>query len=59
MDTWKFKASARFPAHLCACALLGKVAQVSAFVPCEQKDADCPSHLQNLKYTGTHPHIAV
>lgn len=54
MDIWKFRMSTRLPAHLCACALLGKVAKLSAFVPCEQKKAECPSHLQNLNNTGTH-----
>lgn len=56
MDIWKFRLSTRLPAHLCACALLGKVAQLSAFVPCEQKQTDCPPHFSNLMYTGTHTH---
>lgn len=50
MDTWKFRVSARLPAHLCACALLGRVAQPVAFIPPDQKEAECPSHLPNLKY---------
>lgn len=52
MDMWKFRVSLRLPAHLCACALLGKVAQLSAFPPCEQKNAENLSQLQNLKTTG-------
>uniref|UniRef100_A0A3Q3VQT5 E3 ubiquitin-protein ligase listerin n=1 Tax=Mola mola TaxID=94237 RepID=A0A3Q3VQT5_MOLML len=51
VDIWKFKVSTRLPAHLCACALLGKMAQFSAFVPSEKKEGECFSHLQNLKYT--------
>lgn len=52
VDMWKFRVSTRLPAHLCACALLGKVAQLSAFPPCEQKNAENLSQLQNLKTTG-------
>ncbi|KAE8287484.1 E3 ubiquitin-protein ligase listerin [Larimichthys crocea] len=51
MDIWKFRMSARLPAHLCACALLGSVARHVVFKPRDQKEAECPSHLQNLKYT--------
>ena len=43
----------RLPAHLCSAAMLGKVAQLSAFSPFE-READCPAHQQNLKYTGTY-----
>uniref|UniRef100_A0A7N6FCH6 E3 ubiquitin-protein ligase listerin n=1 Tax=Anabas testudineus TaxID=64144 RepID=A0A7N6FCH6_ANATE len=50
MDMWKFRLSSRLPAHLCACALLGKVAQ-TAFTPCDQKKEECPSHVLNLKNT--------
>uniref|UniRef100_H3CX74 E3 ubiquitin-protein ligase listerin n=1 Tax=Tetraodon nigroviridis TaxID=99883 RepID=H3CX74_TETNG len=50
VDVWKSKVSTRLPAHLCAAAMLSKVAQLSAFSPSEQ-EADCPSHQQNLKYT--------
>nr|XP_046266953.1 E3 ubiquitin-protein ligase listerin isoform X2 [Scatophagus argus] len=49
MDIWKFRVSTRLPAHLCACALLGRVAQL--VTPCGQKEAECPSQLPNLKYT--------
>lgn len=45
--------STRIPAHLCAAAMLGKVAQLSAFSPSEG-EADSPSHQQNLKYTGAY-----
>ncbi|XP_034745446.1 E3 ubiquitin-protein ligase listerin [Etheostoma cragini] len=51
MDTWKFRLSTRLPAHLCACALLGRVARTAAFIPCEKKDAECPSLFANLKHT--------
>uniref|UniRef100_A0A8C4H274 E3 ubiquitin-protein ligase listerin n=1 Tax=Dicentrarchus labrax TaxID=13489 RepID=A0A8C4H274_DICLA len=54
MDVWKFRVSTRLPAHLCASALLARVAQSVAFIPYEQKEAEYPSHLPNLKYTGTH-----
>lgn len=51
MDIWRFRESNRLPAHLCACALLGKVAQTAVLKPCDQKDAECPSSLPDLKYT--------
>ncbi|XP_035526459.1 E3 ubiquitin-protein ligase listerin [Morone saxatilis] len=51
MDVWKFRVSTRLPAHLCASALLARVAQSVAFIPHEQKEAEYPSHLPNLKYT--------
>ncbi|XP_075958001.1 E3 ubiquitin-protein ligase listerin [Anarhichas minor] len=51
MEIWKFRVSARPPAHLCACALLGRVAQTVAFTPCDKEEADCASRLPNLKYT--------
>eukprot|EP00064_Thunnus_orientalis_P010735 superscaffoldBa00001484_g10762 len=51
MDIWKCKVSNRLPAHLCACALLGRVIRTAAFIPCDQKKAKCPSHLPNIKYT--------
>uniref|UniRef100_A0A8C4NMU6 E3 ubiquitin-protein ligase listerin n=1 Tax=Dicentrarchus labrax TaxID=13489 RepID=A0A8C4NMU6_DICLA len=51
MDVWKFRVSTRLPAHLCASALLARVAQSVAFIPYEQKEAEYPSHLPNLKYT--------
>ncbi|XP_008290701.1 E3 ubiquitin-protein ligase listerin [Stegastes partitus] len=51
MDIWRFKESNKLPAHLCACALLGKVAQTAALIPRDQKDAECPSSLPDLKYT--------
>lgn len=50
MDVWRSNVSTRIPAHLCAAAMLGKVAQLSAFRPPE-READSPSHQQNLKYT--------
>ncbi|XP_034406207.1 E3 ubiquitin-protein ligase listerin [Cyclopterus lumpus] len=51
MEIWKFRPSVRPPAHLCACALLGSVAQTVAFTPSDKKEAECASHLPNLKYT--------
>lgn len=51
VDVWKSQASARLPAHLCACALLGKVARLAAFRPCEQKTAENIPHLQILETT--------
>uniref|UniRef100_A0A667XFH7 E3 ubiquitin-protein ligase listerin n=1 Tax=Myripristis murdjan TaxID=586833 RepID=A0A667XFH7_9TELE len=58
MDVWKFRVLTRLPAHLCACALLGRVANTAAVVPRDQQEADCPSRLPNLKntvvYTSCH-----
>uniref|UniRef100_A0A8D3D305 E3 ubiquitin-protein ligase listerin n=1 Tax=Scophthalmus maximus TaxID=52904 RepID=A0A8D3D305_SCOMX len=54
MDVWKFRGLNGLPAHLCACALLGKVASNVAAVTGDQKEAQCPSHLPHLKNTGTH-----
>ncbi|XP_029704196.1 E3 ubiquitin-protein ligase listerin isoform X2 [Takifugu rubripes] len=51
VDTWTSRLSARLPAHLCASAMLGKVAQLSASSVPEQKAADCPSRQQNLVIT--------
>ncbi|XP_029924781.1 E3 ubiquitin-protein ligase listerin [Myripristis murdjan] len=51
MDVWKFRVLTRLPAHLCACALLGRVANTAAVVPRDQQEADCPSRLPNLKNT--------
>ncbi|XP_022063447.2 E3 ubiquitin-protein ligase listerin [Acanthochromis polyacanthus] len=51
MDIWRFRESNRLPAHLCACALLGKVAQTAVRIPRDQKDAEYPSSLPDLKYT--------
>ncbi|MEQ2217667.1 hypothetical protein XENOCAPTIV_018350, partial [Xenoophorus captivus] len=50
-DMWKFRDSSRLPAHLCVCAVLGRVAQTAAVLPCGQKEALCPSFFLNL--TGT------
>lgn len=52
MEMWKLRVSARPPAHLCACALLGRVAQTVAFTPCDKKEADWDSRLPKLQYTG-------
>ncbi|KAM9846961.1 E3 ubiquitin-protein ligase listerin [Aulostomus maculatus] len=46
MDIWKSKVSNKLPAHLCACALLGKANQTAA--PSDQNKASC---LPDLKYT--------
>lgn len=51
MDLWKVRVPTRPPAHLCACALLGRVAQSVAVTPGDQKDAECTSLLPNLKHT--------
>ncbi|KAF3706549.1 E3 ubiquitin-protein ligase listerin [Channa argus] len=48
MDMWKFRLSSRLPAHLCACAMLGKVVK-TAFTPCDQQNWECSS--VNLQYT--------
>ncbi|XP_028277901.1 E3 ubiquitin-protein ligase listerin isoform X2 [Parambassis ranga] len=48
IDIWTFKALDKLPAHLCACALLGRVAQTAALIPCDQNKAEYPS---NLNYT--------
>uniref|UniRef100_A0A7N8X9X8 E3 ubiquitin-protein ligase listerin n=1 Tax=Mastacembelus armatus TaxID=205130 RepID=A0A7N8X9X8_9TELE len=49
MDLWKFRPSTRLPAHLCACALLGRVARTVAFIPCNQNEAKSLSHLTDLQ----------
>ncbi|XP_026184663.1 E3 ubiquitin-protein ligase listerin isoform X2 [Mastacembelus armatus] len=51
MDLWKFRPSTRLPAHLCACALLGRVARTVAFIPCNQNEAKSLSHLTDLQCT--------
>lgn len=51
MDVWKIRGLNGLPAHLCACALLGKVASNVAAVTGDQKEAQCPSHLPHLKNT--------
>ncbi|XP_076024787.1 E3 ubiquitin-protein ligase listerin [Genypterus blacodes] len=48
MDVWKLRGSSRLPAHLCACALLGSVAQTAAVAPADQQEAN----LSNLKHTA-------
>ncbi|XP_017273716.1 E3 ubiquitin-protein ligase listerin [Kryptolebias marmoratus] len=47
-DTWKFRELNRLPAHLCVCALLGRVAQTASR---DQKETQCPSPLPNLTNT--------
>ncbi|XP_056296210.1 E3 ubiquitin-protein ligase listerin [Pseudoliparis swirei] len=47
VEMWKFSASARPPAHLCAVALLGSVAQAAAVTPRDHREAQCA----NLKNT--------
>ncbi|GAA6232148.1 E3 ubiquitin-protein ligase listerin [Lates japonicus] len=51
MDIWKFKVPNGLPAHLCACALLGRVAKTVGAIPQDQNEAQSPSHLPDLKYT--------
>lgn len=50
-DMWKVRDSNRLPAHLCVCAVLGRVAQTAVVLPCGQKEAPCPSYLPNLADT--------
>ncbi|KAF7206545.1 E3 ubiquitin-protein ligase listerin isoform X2 [Nothobranchius furzeri] len=50
-ETWRFRESNRLPAHLCVCALLGKVAQIAAASRCDRGVADGPSPLPNLTNT--------
>ncbi|XP_041657592.1 E3 ubiquitin-protein ligase listerin [Cheilinus undulatus] len=50
MDMWKSKLPTKLPAHLCVCALLGRVARTVAFMPGDQKEAERSLHLPNLKY---------
>lgn len=56
MDIWKCKVSNKLPAHLCACALLGRVIGTATVVPYDQNKANYPSHLPNLKHTGKQTH---
>lgn len=57
MNIWKFKVPNRLPAHLCACALLGRVGSAVVAVPHNQEETVCPSHLPDLKCTGTHENM--
>uniref|UniRef100_A0A3Q2PU65 E3 ubiquitin-protein ligase listerin n=1 Tax=Fundulus heteroclitus TaxID=8078 RepID=A0A3Q2PU65_FUNHE len=50
-DMWKSRESNRLPAHLCVCAVLGRVAQTAAALPCGLKEEPCPSTLPNLTST--------
>ncbi|XP_020495512.2 E3 ubiquitin-protein ligase listerin [Labrus bergylta] len=50
MDMWKSRLSTKLPAHLCVCALLGRVARTVAG---DQEEAECSSHLPNLKNTAS------
>ncbi|CAJ1063926.1 E3 ubiquitin-protein ligase listerin [Xyrichtys novacula] len=51
IDLWKSRLSVKLPAHLCVCALLGKVTRAVSCSPSDQKEAECSPHLPNLKYT--------
>ncbi|KAG7246029.1 hypothetical protein CRUP_020975, partial [Coryphaenoides rupestris] len=51
MDVGKSTLSSRLPAHLCACALLGRVIQTAAESPTDQQGADW-SLYSDLKYPG-------
>ncbi|XP_042355123.1 E3 ubiquitin-protein ligase listerin [Plectropomus leopardus] len=51
MDIWKLRVSTRPPAHLCTCALLGRVAWTVASITHDKKEEECPSHFPNFKYT--------
>ncbi|XP_022618453.1 E3 ubiquitin-protein ligase listerin [Seriola dumerili] len=53
MNIWKFKVPNGLPAHLCACALLGRVARTVAAIPRDQEEAQCHSHLPDLKCTAS------
>ncbi|KAK0132768.1 E3 ubiquitin-protein ligase listerin [Merluccius polli] len=50
IDVWKSTLSSRLPAHLCACALLGRVIQTAAVSRTDQQRAD-RSLYSELKYT--------
>ncbi|XP_062341388.1 E3 ubiquitin-protein ligase listerin [Osmerus eperlanus] len=51
VDVWRVKVSARLPAHLCVCALLGKVLPSAALTSDDQQGAGSPSLLPNLRHT--------
>lgn len=53
VDMWKFRALTRLPAHLCVCALLGKVAHSALLTQRDQTGAECTSLLPNLKVAAT------
>ncbi|XP_029375835.1 E3 ubiquitin-protein ligase listerin [Echeneis naucrates] len=44
MNIWKSKVPNGLPAHLSACALLGRVAKTAAALLSDQKEAQCPFH---------------
>uniref|UniRef100_A0A8D3CP49 E3 ubiquitin-protein ligase listerin n=1 Tax=Scophthalmus maximus TaxID=52904 RepID=A0A8D3CP49_SCOMX len=50
MDVWKFRGLNGLPAHLCACALLGKVASNVAAVTGDQKEAQFSELLYALQW---------
>ncbi|XP_077403469.1 E3 ubiquitin-protein ligase listerin [Vanacampus margaritifer] len=50
-DTWKLKMPNVLPAHLGACALLGKVSYAASLSNCNQKSVKCQPQLPNLIHT--------
>uniref|UniRef100_A0A669CBP5 E3 ubiquitin-protein ligase listerin n=1 Tax=Oreochromis niloticus TaxID=8128 RepID=A0A669CBP5_ORENI len=50
MDMWKFRELNKLPAHLCACALLGKVAHSAAFTHGGQSEAEISELLYALQW---------
>ncbi|XP_061607193.1 E3 ubiquitin-protein ligase listerin [Phyllopteryx taeniolatus] len=50
-DTWKLKMPNVLPAHLCTCALLGKVTLAASLLNCNQKNEKCQPQLANLMHT--------
>lgn len=51
VDFWKLRVSSRLPAHLCTCALLGKLVQTVASTCPDKNEAESPRHLPDFKYT--------
>uniref|UniRef100_A0A3Q2YAX3 E3 ubiquitin-protein ligase listerin n=1 Tax=Hippocampus comes TaxID=109280 RepID=A0A3Q2YAX3_HIPCM len=50
-DMWKLKMAKVLPAHLCICALLGKVSRAASLSNCNQKNDKCQPQLPNLMHT--------
>uniref|UniRef100_A0A665XCC4 E3 ubiquitin-protein ligase listerin n=1 Tax=Echeneis naucrates TaxID=173247 RepID=A0A665XCC4_ECHNA len=53
MNIWKSKVPNGLPAHLSACALLGRVAKTAAALLSDQKEAQCPFHPLDFRCAGT------
>ncbi|XP_051902759.1 E3 ubiquitin-protein ligase listerin isoform X2 [Hippocampus zosterae] len=50
-DMWKLKMAKVLPAHLCICALLGKVSRAASLSNWNQKNDKCQRQLPNLMHT--------